>query len=255
MSKNDILVLEEVSRNYPGFLLEGVSFSLQAGSIMGLLGPNGAGKTTIIKLILNLIRPDSGFIRVFGLDSSKDEIEIKKNLGYLGENVNLLPSVTGEWLGSYLSVCFPSWDDGLFKSYLERFRVPARKKVKTLSKGNRTKLGLSLAMGHRPALLVLDEPTSGLDSIIRHEVTEAVKEIVREEGRAVLFSSHIVSDLEACADEIVVVNEGRLLLAEDKDDLLAQYKKKADDEGKSPLTLEEIFRHLVDRDNRERGVF
>lgn len=135
----NVLSLSNVTRQFPGFLLDRVSLSLRPGAVMGLLGPNGAGKTTMIKLILNLIRPDAGSTRVFGLDSQSHEIAIKRGIGYVGENTLLPPNGTARWLGSLLSVCFPSWDDNLYRHYLNRFRVPLNKPPRALSKGTRAK--------------------------------------------------------------------------------------------------------------------
>jgi len=222
---HDLLSLCTVTRQFPGFLLDRVTFSLRPGAVMGLLGPNGAGKTTIIKLILNLIRPDAGSIRVFGLDSQSHEIMIKRDIGYVGENALLPPNGTARWLGRFLSICFPSWDDSLYRYYLDRFGVPMNKPARALSKGTRTKLALAAAMGHRPRLLILDEPTSGLDPIVRLEVVGAIREAADEGGRSVLFSTHIVSDLEAVADTVTVINRGRVLVSEEKDVLLSKWRR------------------------------
>lgn len=223
----DILTLEDVTRDFPGFRLDRVNFRLRAGSVMGLLGPNGAGKTTTIKLILNLIRPDSGSIRVLGLDGRKHEIEIKRQIGYVGENALLPPDGTARWLGHFLSICFPSWDERLYERYLGRFTVPQDKPARALSKGTRTKLALAAAMGHRPRLLILDEPTSGLDPVVRHEVMNAIREVAADDGRSVLFSTHIVSDAEAAADTVTVIRDGRILVSEGKDELLSRWRRVA----------------------------
>ena len=239
---DSILTLDGVTRHFPGFTLDRISFVLRPGSIMGLLGPNGAGKTTTIKLILNLIHPDSGSIRVFGLDNRRHEIEIKRQIGYVGENALLPPDGTARWLGRYLAICFPSWDDCLYRRYLARFEVPADKPARALSKGTRTKLALAAAMAHRPRLLILDEPTSGLDPVVRHEVLNAIREVAADDGRSVLFSTHIVSDAEAAADTVTVIRDGRVLVSEGKDELLSRWRRAA---GESPLSLEQIFLNLV----------
>ncbi len=233
---DDILVLDGVTRRFGGFLLDGISFRLRPGSVMGLLGPNGAGKTTTIKLILNLLHLDAGSISVFGLDSRRDELAIKRKLGYLGERAILPPQGDALWLGRFLAVCFPEWDDRRYRHYLKRFGVPTAKPAGTLSKGTRTKLALAAAMGHRPGLLLMDEPTTGLDPLVRHEVVEAIREVAGDGRRAVLFSTHIVSDLEAAADAVTILDQGQVIASEAKDRLLGRWPG---------LSLEEVFRRLV----------
>lgn len=221
----DILSLRRVTRRFPGFLLDEVTFSLKPGSIMGLIGQNGAGKTTTIKLILNLLHLHGGSISVFGLDSRDNEIEIKRNLGYVGEHVLLPPRGTALWLGRFLSICFPTWDEALYRQYLTRFSVPLNKPSQALSRGTRVKLALAAALAPRPRLLILDEPTSGLDPLVRHEVVAAIREVVQDGRRGVLFSSHIVSDLETAADWITVLDGGRIVTTDAKDDLLGRWRR------------------------------
>jgi len=229
-----ILHLEAVVKRFPGFLLDRVSFDIGPGSVMALLGPNGAGKTTTIKLILGLLHLDGGRISVLGMDSRRQEQLVKQNIGYLGEHALLPPEATARWLGQFLSVTFAAWDDRLYRSYLERFDVPVGKPVRALSKGTRTKLALAAALGHRPRLLVLDEPTTGLDPLVRQEVVAAIREVAADGRRAVLFSTHIVSDAEAAADWVTVLARGRVVTSEPKARLLSHYPN-----------LEEAFRALL----------
>ncbi len=221
----DVLVLTGVTRRFPGFLLDNVTFSVRPGSVMGLLGPNGAGKTTTIKLILNFLRPHAGSISVFGLDSRSDEMAIKASLGFVAEQTVLPPQSTARQLGRFLSICFPEWSHARYMGYLARFDVPADKPARALSRGTRVKLALAAAMGHRPRLLLLDEPTSGLDPVVRHEVVTAIREAADEGDRAVLFSSHIGADLEAVADAITILNAGRVVVTEPTDALLYRWKR------------------------------
>ncbi len=220
-----VLALTGVTRRYPGFTLDSISFAVEAGSVMGLLGPNGAGKTTTIKLILNLIRADSGTITVFGLDHAADEIAVKQDLGYVGEDTLLPPDADARWLSRFHGICFPTWDEPLFRRYLSRFSVPAGKPVSKLSRGTRVKLAVAAALAHRPRLLILDEPTSGLDPLVRHEVVTAIREVANDGGRAVLFSSHIVSDLEAVADWVTVLDAGQVVTTQPTGELLARWRR------------------------------
>jgi len=220
-----ILALNKVCRSFPGFALSDVSFSIEPGSVMGLLGPNGAGKTTIIKLILNLLHLHGGSISVFGLDIGSHEVEIKKRVSYVAEAAQLPPYASARWLEELLSICYPTWDRVLYRHYLASFGVPADKAVRALSKGTVVKLALAGAMAHRPRLLILDEPTSGLDPIVRYEVVNVVSDLARKEGAAVLFSTHIVSDLELAADWVTVLCDGRVVTSETKDRLLGRWRR------------------------------
>lgn len=243
-----ILWLEGVTREFPGFRLDRVSFSLEPGYVMGFIGPNGAGKTTTVKLILNLLRPHSGTIRVFGLDSRTDEVAIKQQVGYLGERASLPETATAEWLGSFLARYYPTWDASLYRRYLKRFEVPLGKPAGTLSKGTRTKLALAAAMAHRPRLLILDEPTSGLDPLIRHEVVDALRDVVADGDRSVLFSTHIVSDLESIADFVTVIDRGRIVASEPRDQLAERWKRVTFrvHEDAPPEALRRLEEHFVE---------
>jgi ABC-2 type transport system ATP-binding protein len=221
---------------------------------MGLLGPNGSGKTTIARLILNLIRADSGTIEVFGLDHASDEIAVKQDIGYVGEDTLLPPEADARWLSRFLGICFSAWDEALFLRYLSRFDVPPGKRVSALSRGTRVKLAVAAALAHRPRLLLLDEPTSGLDPIVRHEVVTAIREVADDAGRAVLFSSHIVSDLEEVADWVTVLDAGQVVTTQPTRELLARWRRlrfrEAPTAGRAPLTAGGPFVEV----RREGGV-
>jgi ABC-2 type transport system ATP-binding protein len=237
----EAIAFNGVCRNFRGFSLRDVTLSVEAGSIMGLLGPNGAGKTTIIKLILNLLHLHGGSISVFGLDSRAHEMEIKKRLGYVAEKDWLPPHASAGWLEELLSACYPTWDSSLYRGYLDRLEVPTGKPARALSKGTVVKLALAGALAHRPDLLVLDEPTSGLDPLVRYEVVDLLRELARSDGVTVLFSTHIVSDLESAADSVTILSGGRVLASEPKERLLGRFGR---DGGERP-GLEEVFRRLV----------
>lgn len=232
----DILVVAGVTREFPGFSLDQVSFSVPPGSVMGLLGPNGAGKTTTIKLILNFLRPHEGRITVCGMDSRADEIRIKARLGFVGEQTVLPPQTTARKLGDFLSICYPDWSQARYTGYLHRFGVPLDRPARVLSRGTRVKLSLAAAMGHRPTLLLLDEPTSGLDPVVRHEVVAALREVADEGDRAVLFSSHIGADLEAVADRVTILNQGQVLTTESTGVLLERWRRIVFSPGNSPVS-------------------
>ena len=201
-----------------GFTLSDVTFDLPAGYVMGLIGPNGAGKSTLIKLILNMIRSDVGTIESFGRDSVRDEETFKADLGVVFDSSFLLELWTIRQAERAVSVFYPAWDSALFSSYLDRFGLDPRKKIKELSRGMQMKLMLSMALSHDAHLLILDEPTSGLDVLARDELMEILREYVADGDRSVIFSTHITSDLEHIADFITYITGGRLYYSGPKDE-------------------------------------
>ncbi|MGQ9780572.1 MAG: ABC transporter ATP-binding protein [Bacillota bacterium] len=219
------LALHGVCKRYPGFTLQEVSFTLPRGYIMGLIGPNGAGKTTIIRLIMNLARPDAGRITVLGRDSRADELALRRRIGYVGEYQPFYDELTVEWTAAFVRSYYPDWDEGLFGELLAKYGIERKKKIGALSKGTRLKFALALALAHRPELLLLDEPTSGLDPVIRRELLVELKAFIRDETRSVLFSSHQTQDLEQIADYVTLIHDGRIIESAEKDELLARYRK------------------------------
>lgn len=219
------LMLSGVGKRYPKFQLNDVSFTLPRGYIMGFIGPNGAGKSTTIKIIMNMVRKAAGTVKVLGLDHVAFETEVKRHVGYLGEEPHFYEEVTPAWLGGFVGKYYPTWDARLYKATLERFGIEQSKRVKTLSKGMKVKLGLALALSHRPELLILDEPTSGLDPVIRHDVLAELMSVIQDERRSVFFSTHITQDVEKIADYVTFINNGRVVISDVKDDVLARWKR------------------------------
>jgi len=221
---NAALEVEGLEKRFPGFTLGPLSFALPAGHVLGLVGPNGAGKTTLIRCLLNLSRPSGGRIRVLGMDSRDEELAIRQLVGYVSETHPYYQDMTVEWTVRFRARFYRSWDHRLCRELLDKYDVPVRKRIKELSKGTRAKLSLVLALAHRPRLLVLDEPMAGLDPLARHDVLQEMLAFVQEEDRAVLFSTHILEDVERVADYVAIVNRGKLLFYGEKDDLLADWK-------------------------------
>ncbi|MCL6449315.1 MAG: ABC transporter ATP-binding protein [Armatimonadetes bacterium] len=237
------LRLTGVGKNYRGFRLQDIHLELPAGSIMGFVGPNGAGKTTTIRIITNLARPDTGTVEVLGRCWDAAEVWIKNRLGYVPESNHLYESVTGNWLGNFLRRYYPTWDDAYFRALLEKFRVPGATMVKNLSKGDRAKLAVALALAHRPRLLILDEPTAGVDPVVRYTLLQELLEVIQEETRAVLFSTHIVSDLERIADLVSYIVSGRIVLSGEKDVILEKWHL-VSFSLQNPAALEQVRRLL-----------
>lgn len=217
-----ILEVDNLRKEYRDFNLN-VSFSLERGYLMGFIGPNGAGKSTTIKLIMNLLKKDSGAIKVFGLDNVKNEIEIKQRIGFVYDQNYYYDELTVEEMKGIISRFYADWDDELYRSYLKIFNLDPRKKIKELSKGMQMKFSLIMALSHHAELIIMDEPTSGLDPIVRRELLQILSEILQNENKGILLSTHITSDLDKIADYITFINQGRIVESTTRDFLLENY--------------------------------
>ncbi|GMV91858.1 MAG: tetronasin ABC transporter ATP-binding protein [Candidatus Hydrogenedentota bacterium] len=200
--------------------VHGLDLTIPEGCSFGLLGPNGAGKSTTIKVLMGLTPPTSGEVRVLGHDVRSNAHEIRLRVGYVPERHHIYPWMTIAEVLWFTRSFYPHWDDALCETMLREYGLDPRKKVKQLSHGMTTKLALILALCHDPDMLILDEPTTGLDPLIREEFLEGVNRLIQIRPRTVLFSSHIMSDIEKVADTIGIINEGRLLVCASRDDLL-----------------------------------
>lgn len=218
-----ILEVKNLTKHFKDFSLKNVSFSLESGFIMGFIGPNGAGKSTTIKLIMNLLKKDGGEIKVFGLDHIKHEQEIKNNIGFVYDENYFYEELTIEEMKRIISPFYKNWDNNMFESYIQKFNLPKDRKIKNLSKGMRMKFSLTVALSHDAKFLIMDEPTSGLDPIVRREFLDILYDIVQDENRGVLFSSHITSDLDKIADFVTIIDDGKVLLSTSKEDILDNY--------------------------------
>lgn len=219
----NVLEIKNISKNYKGFSLKDVSFNIPKGFVMGLIGPNGAGKTTTIKAIMNLINLDSGEIYIFGEDIKKNEISIKDRIGFVYDDCCAFEDFTIRENKKIISKFYSKWDEEKFKYYLEKFELNENKKLKQLSKGQKMRFSLALALSHKAELLILDEPTSGLDPVFRSELLDILFEIIGEEEVSILYSTHITTDLEKLADYITFLNKGKVEFSLEKDLLLEEY--------------------------------
>ena len=219
-----ILELNNISKKYKEFQLNNISFNLEKGYIMGLIGPNGAGKSTTIKLIMNLIKKDSGEIKIFGKDYKKDEIAVKERIGfvydenYFYEDLNLLE------MKNIIAPFYKNWDEEAFQKHIKVFNLPLKRKIKELSRGMKMKYSLALALSHKADLIIMDEPTSGLDPIIRNELLEILYDVIQDEEKGILFSTHNTTDLDKIADYITFINNGEMVFSESKDEIMDKYK-------------------------------
>ncbi len=217
------LEIRNLTKSYPGFVLNNLNLTVPSGCIMGLIGENGAGKSTTIKLILDMIHKDSGSITILGKDNT-DGIELtKENIGVVMDEVGIPECLTVKQVGKVMKNTFRNWDDAEYFRLIEKLALPDKKQFKEFSRGMKMKLGIAIALSHNAKLLILDEATSGLDPVVRDEVVEMLSDFTRDENHSILISSHIVSDLEKLCDYIAFLHKGKLLLCEEKDQLLAEY--------------------------------
>ena len=204
-----IVSVHSLSKQYPSFLLDGVSFTLEAGRITGFIGRNGAGKTTTIKSMLNLVHPTGGDVTYFGLPLIGNEETVRQRIGYSSGSVSWYPKKKIRDIAAVTKTFYRTWDDSAYRRYLDVFELSEDKCPSELSEGMKVKFSLLLALSHRAEVLILDEPTSGLDPFSRDEITEVFTSL-KNEGTAILFSTHITSDIEKCADDILYIKKGRI---------------------------------------------
>ena len=216
------LQVTDLTKTYPGFKLDHVSFTLPQGAVMGLIGENGAGKSTTIKAILDLIRKEDGTVTFWGRKLSESK-QLKEDIGVVFGQGNFYETLTPTQIGSISAAAYTQWDQATYEGYLTRFQLPKDKVLKTFSNGMRTKLGIAVALSHHPKLLILDEATSGLDPVVREDILDVFWEFVQDERHSILMSSHITSDLEKIADCITFLHQGKLLFCKPEDELRYQY--------------------------------
>jgi ABC-2 type transport system ATP-binding protein len=218
-ARDDVVVeVDHVTRRFGAKLaLDDVSLEIPAGSVVGLVGENGAGKTTLIKHILGLLKAQSGRVRVFGLDPVKDPVGVLSRIGYVSEEPDLPGWMRIDELLRYTAAFYPRWDQAYADRLRGQFGLDPRSRVKDLSKGQRARIGLTVALAYRPELLLLDEPSSGLDPIVRRDILSAIIRTIAEEGRTVLFSSHLLSEVERVSDRVAMIRSGRILFCDELD--------------------------------------
>jgi ABC-2 type transport system ATP-binding protein len=238
-----VIAIADLSRRFGSrAALDGVTLSIPRGGVYGLVGANGAGKTTLIRHILGLLRAERGSVRVFGLDPVADPVGVLSRIGYLSEENDLPGWMRVDELIRYSRAFYPAWDDAYAEDLRRQFTLDPSSKIGTLSKGQKARAGLLVALAYRPELLVLDEPSSGLDPVVRRDILEAIIRTIGHEGRTVLFSSHLLDEVERVADHVTMINDGRIALSAPLE-ALKQSKRVGD---KIP-SLDEIFVSHVGR--------
>jgi len=217
--------LSGLTKRFPGFQLGPLDLTLEPGTVLALVGPNGAGKTTTLNCMAGLIVPDEGGTEIFGNPVHPTRNEYRRDLGYLGEESGFFQRWTAARNIEYLAQLLPGWSNDRARQLADRFALPMDKPVSKLSRGNQTKLALVAALSHSPRLLLLDEPTSGLDPVVRAEVLDVLWEITEDGGHAVLYSTHVLSDINRLADELAFIRDGQLVLRTGRDELSESWRR------------------------------
>lgn len=220
---NNIIEVSDVSKNYSNFQLKNINLNVPKGSIVGLVGENGAGKTTLIKLILGLVKKNSGEIKVFNKNMSENESIIKEDIGVALDDSFFYDNLKIKDIDKIMTKMYNNWDTNLFYEYVDKFKLPKDKILKKFSLGMKKKLEIITALSHHPKLLILDEPTSGLDPVMRNEILDIFMDFIQDEEKSVLLSTHITSDLENIADYICFIHNGEIVLFDEKEELINKY--------------------------------
>lgn len=237
----NLLEVKGLNKKYPKFTLSNVSFSLEEGRIMGLIGKNGAGKSTTLKCILNMVSPDSGDVLMLGENFRTAEAKCKQQIGVVLGGIDFYQQKHLDEITSVMRRFYSKWDEKAYKKYMKMFEIDSQKKVTELSEGMKVKYLIALALSHNAKLLIFDEPTSGLDPVAREDLLELFKRIVGEGKRSILFSTHITSDLDKCADDITYIKEGTVIASTDKHNFIQMFQQLRNAEEVEPLNLEEIM--------------
>lgn len=237
-----ILTVKNLSKTYPKFHLNHVSFTLERGYIMGFIGRNGAGKTTTLKSMMGLVHPDTSEVFLDDLDCSSHEFECKQRIGFVLGGVDYYIKKKLKTITDVTKRFYKNWDHVAYEGYLKRFELDPEKRIDELSAGMRVKYSLALALSHHAELLILDEPTSGLDPVSRDDLLDLFQELIQDGDKSILFSTHITSDLERCADYITYIKDGNILFSEDKETFLERYIEIS---GKSDQLTPELEKQLI----------
>lgn len=237
----NLLSVKGLAKVYPNFVLQEITFSLAQGRIMGLIGKNGAGKSTTLKGMLHLVCPSGGNVEMMGRDFVGNEEYCKQNIGVVFGEIDFYKEKKLADITAVTKRFYKNWDEQAYKHYMQIFELDSQKKVRELSSGMRVKYMIAMALSHGAKLLILDEPTSGLDPVSREDLLELFRTLVKDGSRSILFSTHITSDLEKCADDITYIKDGKLLATEEKETFIQMFSYLKKPEEKENLSLEEIM--------------
>jgi len=242
MNGDAVVDIRNLTKRYKRFELAGVNLDVKEGFITGLIGANGAGKSTLIKLMMGMVLPDEGDVRVFGDSVSVREIEIRERIGYVADDCHFYEHLAIGAMKSVYAPFYKQWDDRAYSRYLDRFELSPKAKIRSLSKGMKMKLSLAFALSHRADLLIMDEPTAGLDPVFRRELLDILADLMLDERKSILFSTHITTDLDRVADYIAFLDRGKLVFNESRERIFDRY------------ALVKANRELLDADVRKTFV-
>ena len=256
---NTALKIEHLNKKYPAFSLKDVSFEVKPGEIMGFIGRNGAGKTTTLKSIMNLIHFESGSISAFDTDMTQNELENKQRIGFALSELNYYPNKTIRQLMDVTKRFYKNFEEEKFNQVCKMFNLDLDKKLEELSSGMKVKYSVAIALSHKAELLILDEPTSGLDPVSRDEILDIFREIVKNKERAILFSTHITSDLDKCASNITYIHDGSIVYTGTKKDFVNSYmfvkdktkNKELENEYIACKELDDYIEGLISADKKD----
>ena len=237
-----ILAVVKLRKEYQDFVLDNVSFSIEPKSIVGFIGTNGSGKSTTIKSILGLIHSKSEKIDYFGKPFFSNEKSIKNRLGIVLDEGYFYETLTIDQMKSIVAPVYDNWEEKVFYGLIDKFGLKRKQKISTLSKGMKMKFSIALALAHHAELIIMDEPTSGLDPLVRSELMDLLKEVVETEECSILFSTHIISDLEKVADKVIFIDKGKIVFEKKKSDLINDYVKILNNDNPG---IEDIMLHHV----------
>jgi ABC-2 type transport system ATP-binding protein len=235
--------LDGLGKRFPGFQLGPLDLTVEPGTVLALVGPNGAGKSTTLNCMAGLIVPDEGAVEVFGVPVAPGRTEYRTNIGYVGEESGFFLRWSARRNLDYLSRLHPKWSSERARRLADRIALPLDKPVSGLSRGNKTKLAIVAALAHSPRLLLLDEPTSGLDPVVRSEVLDVLWEITEDGDHAVLYSTHVLSDISRLADELVFLREGRVILRTGRDELSDRWRRISFRLAADEVSLDNVVEH------------
>ena len=248
----NVIEIKDLKKIYPDFSLSINELKIPSGVVIGLIGENGAGKTTFIKSILNIIKKDSGTIKIFNKNLEEQELDIKKDIGVVLDNSFIPENLRPKDINMVMKEIYDNWDTELFYKYLKDFKIKDNQILKTMSKGMRKKVEIATSLSHHPKLLILDEATSGLDPIVRNEVLDIFLDFIQDEDHTVILSTHITSDLEHIADYIIFINNGEIVLEKERNEILDNYGiLKCDVDAFDSIDKKDIVRYKKTKYNYE----
>lgn len=241
----NILEIKNLNKSYPNFKLQNVNLTMEKGYIMGFIGENGAGKTTVLRSMLNIVKRESGDIKIFGKDMDIDELDIKQDIAFMAGDSTFYPKKKLVTITNIFKTFYKNWDDDIYNKHMKIFKLDENKKVTELSQGMRIKYSITLALSHKAKLLILDEPTSGLDPVARDMLLDIFREIIMDGEHSILFSTHITSDLEKCADYITFISNGKIIESETKDDFMDSYRLISGNKDQLDIIKDQLISHKV----------